>query len=257
MAASAIQLGGTLAKLGITELLQHSLRLKNAKTENAAIAGVVAPYDQDLQAIVNAYNSGAADPATCVAALQQLDSRIYNQLRSGTITAGGAPIPGTAWSDSVGLAGKCNKQCTAGCCVYFGDLGPPLSLAQIAMGGKGGRWGTNDPRWKGNGLIVVPEVFASKYGGQDRPSYTIQITTPPLVNSAASSIKNTVNSLLGLTPSTPSNALSQVLSTPPSGGALGTVPSTGGPTSGLNLTYVVLGAFALFGLLLVALVAKK
>jgi hypothetical protein len=244
----------------INELLQHSLRLKNAKSENAAIPPVVAAYDGDLQAIVNAYNNGDASPQTCIAALQQLDANIYNQLRSGTLTAGGAPIPGTAWDDATGFAGKCNKQCTAGCCVYFGDLGPPLSLAQIAMGGQGGRWGTNDPRWKGNGVIEVPEVFASKYGGQDRPKYTITISAPPIGAQVSTSLKNTINSLLGLAPTTPTDPLGEIIS-----GTSGTAPlgTQGGPLGfssspgGLNLTYLVIGGFGLGFLLLLALVMRK
>jgi len=261
MAVAAVpaltKLGGVLAKFTVKELLQHSLRLKNAKTENAAIPPVVAAYDADLNAIVNAYNSGQADPSTCITALQELDASIYNQLRSGTISGGGAPIPGTAWDDATGFAGKCNRQCTAGCCVYFGDLGPPLSLAQIAMGGAGGRWKTNDPRWKGNGTIQVPEVFASKYGGQDRPSYTIQITKPPVGQQVTTSLKGTINSLLGLTPPSTGDPLRDVLEGP-SSAPIGTVGA--GPlgfSSGPNLTLLLLGGFGLGFLLIIALVARK
>src|SRR5260370_15171486 len=90
--------------------------------------------------------------------------------------------PGTAWSESVGVSGKCNSLCTAGCCIYYGDLGPPLSLAMIALGGSGTLWHANDPRISSGAsgvTIQVPQVYASKYGGTNRAAYTITILNWP------------------------------------------------------------------------------
>jgi hypothetical protein len=75
------------------------------------------------------------------------------------------------------MAGKCDKTCTAACCVYYGDLGPVLSNLITAAGGQG-KWGANDPRLSmqaGGAVIQVPEVFASKYGGIDRKGYQITL----------------------------------------------------------------------------------
>lgn len=193
MAAAAPTLGASLATAGISSaigiigsiggalLAAHTARLKAAQSENAAVATIIAPYDADIRNIVNAYNSGQATAAQCVAALQQMDQNIVAYLKSGVKASG------TAWSDATGSQGKCDKTCTAGCCVYYGDLGPPLSLLQIAMGGGGNSlWQQNDPRFSeqpGGYVITVPQVFASKYGGTNRPSYTLQVlkkATSPL-----------------------------------------------------------------------------
>lgn len=170
-----------ISLIGGALLAAHTARLKAAQSENAAVATIIAPYDADIRNIVNAYNSGQASAAQCIAALQQMDQNIVAYLKSGVKASG------TAWSDATGSQGKCDKTCTAGCCVYYGDLGPPLSLLQIAMGGSGNSlWQQNDPRWSeqpGGYVITVPQVFASKYGGTNRPSYTLQVlkkATSPL-----------------------------------------------------------------------------
>ena len=176
MAAAAPALVPVVVKAfsSVTSLLlgAHIARLKAAQSENAALATIIDPYDQDVKYIVSAYNSGQATAAQCIQALQTIDAKVYAYLK------GGVQKSGTAWSDASGMAGKCDKTCTAGCCVYFGDLGPPLSLLQIAMGGAGSKWGKNDPRFSeqpGGYVITVPQVFASKYGGVNRPSYTLSV----------------------------------------------------------------------------------
>ena len=184
------------------QLLQHSARLKGAQTENAGIGPVLEAFDADLSAIVSAYDNGTANASTCIAALQGLDANIYNNLRGNTVDPQGRPIPGAAWSDSIGAQGLCNKGCTAGCCVYFGDLGPVLSMASVAMGGapiRLAQWGVRDPRYSaipGGANIKVPEVFASKYGLQDRPSYTISVVAPPPATKVQQGLQSTISELL-------------------------------------------------------------
>ena len=257
--SAGITLGTAVLKIGLAQLVQHSARLAGARTENEAIAGIVDAYDSDLQTIVQAYNNGQASSALCLQALQTLDARVYNQLRSGTISAGGAPIPGTAWSDSVGMAGLCNKSCTAGCCVYFGDLGPPLSLAALAIGGRPLRaqWGLRDPRYQTtpNGAVIkVPEVFASKYGGQDRPSYTLTIQAPPAPAQVQAGLLSTVQQLLGTgSPVDPGTAAVEAIATP-SGAAPGPL---GAPGAGVSPELLILGVGFLFVALLVGVFVGK
>jgi hypothetical protein len=139
------------------------------------------------------------------------------------------------------MSGKCDKTCTAGCCVYYGDLGPPLSLAQIAMGGSGGAWGRGDPRYHQTTMgatIDVPEVFASKYGGQDRPGYSVTISRPPIVGDVLGGIQSTVSELLGEQPS----ALQGLL---PSGGTVG---------GSVNPTLLIAGVGFVFVAILLAVV---
>lgn len=156
-------------------LAGHVARLKGAKSENEAIPQVVSAFDADVQQIVAAYNNGSISGAQAVQVLQTVDAGIVSYLRKQV-----GP-PGTAWSDTSGFAGKCDKTCTAGCCVYYGDLGPVISGLEIAMGGSG-RWGVNDPRLSASttGVTVqVPQVFASKYGGVNRPGYTLTVVRRP------------------------------------------------------------------------------
>ena len=149
----------------------HTARLAAAKNENAAVAQIIAPFDQDVQQLAQLWNSGQVSPAQFIQFVQQVDTATYNYMKNLVSKSG------TAWSDTNGMAGKCDKTCTAACCVYYGDLGPVLSGMIVAAGGQG-KWGPNDPRISiqpGGTVITVPEVFASKYGGIDRKGYTVTL----------------------------------------------------------------------------------
>src|SRR5271163_3407953 len=242
MATLGISLGASALKIGIAELAAHSARLAAAKSENAGIPPVVAAFDADVAAIVAAYNNGQANASTCIQACQSVDANIQSNLKAN-ITKNGVAIPGTAWTAATGLAGKCDKTCTAGCCVYYGDLGPVLSLMQIAMGGAGGSWGRNDKRLTlttTGGTIQVPEVFASKYGGQNRPAYTITLSTPPPAAQVQSGITSTVNELLGTQPS--------VLQ--------GLIPASS-TTGSINPVLLIVGVVFVFGAILFAVIAGR
>jgi hypothetical protein len=173
MAAAAlplIQQGvSAVTKIAGALFAAHTARLAAAKNENAAVAQIIAPFDADVQSLAQLWNSGQVTPSQFISYCQQVDQATYNYMRNLVSKSG------TAWSDTNGMAGKCDKTCTAACCVYFGDLGPVLSGMIVAAGGQG-KWGPNDPRISqqaGGFVITVPEVFASKYGGIDRKGYTI------------------------------------------------------------------------------------
>lgn len=231
MAAAAVPIA-LKAVSAISSLLlgQHAARLKGAQTENAAIPPAVQAFDQDLAEILQAVNSGAATPSQAIAALQKVDQDIYNNLKALV------GKPGTAWSDSAGMAGKCDKTCTAACCVYHGDLGPVLSVSQIALGGPGGKWGASDPRLSGR-TVHVPTVYGSKYGGVNRPGYDITWNppaTPAQQAGGASGIVGTISQLISpVSTTTPSNAVVQA--------------TPAGVQSNL-LMYVLLGIVGLLGL---------
>jgi hypothetical protein len=160
----------------IGSLAQHSARLAGAKSENQALVQVIPAFDADLTQIIQAYNSGQISASQAVAALGVVDAAIKKYLMSQV------GKPGTAWNETVGISGKCNSSCTAGCCIYYGDLGPPLSLAMLALGGSGTHWGANDPRISqgASGVTIqVPQVYASKFGGTNRAGYSITILNRP------------------------------------------------------------------------------
>jgi hypothetical protein len=153
---------------------QHTARLKNAQSENQAIPAVIQAFDADLTEIYQAYTGGHASASQCIAALRDVDANIYAYLSQ----LGKSGKPGIAWSDVNGMAGKCDKTCTASCCIYFGDLGPALSDSSVALGGQKIRgWGKGDPRLSGT-TVKVPAVFASKYGGTNRAGYTLNWIAP-------------------------------------------------------------------------------
>lgn len=179
------------AGIGIVSglLAQHSARLQGARTENAAIPQVVSAFDADIAQIVDAYNTGTDTVENCIQACAVVDSNIYSYLRTLQNK------PGTAWNDSVGMAGQCNKQCTAACCVYFGDLGPVLSLMRYVMGDPSGNWGQSDPRLHGNS-IDVPTVFGSKYGGKNRTGYKITLSRS-VTASSVGAIEGAITQITG------------------------------------------------------------
>lgn len=192
MAALGISIGLSVAKqIGSLLLGAHTARLQGATNENAALVQVVPAFDQDLQEINAAYLSGTADASECIAALQKVDAAIYTYIK------GKVGAPGTAWSDTNGMAGKCDKTCTAGCCVYFGDLGPALSDSSVALGGPKIRgWGLGDPRLSGT-TVQVPTVYGSKYGGVNRAGYTLQWPKMATPVHSTTQVQQVVNTATG------------------------------------------------------------
>jgi hypothetical protein len=149
-------------------LAQHQARLKGATNENNAALAIVPAFDDFVQRLVAAYKGAQISAQQTAAALQAFDQSIFQQLR------GLVGPPGTAWSDSAGLAGKCDKTCTVGCCLYYSDLGPPLSLMRYVLGDRSGQWGASDPRLSGR-TVTVPKVYPGKYSSYSRASYTITL----------------------------------------------------------------------------------
>lgn len=150
-------------------LAAHKARLKGATTENQAVDQYVPVFDSFVSKIVNAYNTKQISAAQCAQACQQFDQALYQTFR------GFVGRPGTAWSDTNGMGGKCDKTCTVGCCVYFGDLGPVLNNISFVLGFPTGKWGQGDPRISGR-TITVPKVYPSRYSAYSRALYTIQLS---------------------------------------------------------------------------------
>jgi len=182
-------------KVGISELTQHTARLKNATAENTAMDAVIAPFDADIAAIVTAHNNGSASAATCIQACLIVDQNIFQYLYSLAQTG----KPGVAWSGptttSIGTANRpvysadCNKQCTASCCVYLNDLRPSI-FGRAGLGNAYQPYQTNgviigliELIQKGNGTLkAIPVAPPSnpKYGTYTRAAYTLQIKAPPV-----------------------------------------------------------------------------
>ena len=172
IAASAVPVVGAaimaVAAIATAILAAHQKRLTDAKNENAAVDQWIPVFDSFVTSVVNAYNSKQIDGPSAAQICQQFDQTLYSKFRSFV------GQPGTAWSDQAGMAGKCDKTCTVGCCVYFGDLGPVLNNMSYVLGFPTGKWGKGDPRISGR-TITCPKVFPSKYSSYAREAYSVTL----------------------------------------------------------------------------------
>lgn len=146
----------------------HKARLQGATNENEAVDRYIPVFDSFVKQATDAYNSGQISAGQCAQICQQFDQALYQTFR------GFVGHPGTAWSDTAGMAGKCDKSCTVGCCVYFGDLGPVLNNISYVLGFPTSKWGKGDPRISGR-TVTVPKVYPSKYSRFTRPLYSITL----------------------------------------------------------------------------------
>ncbi len=159
---------GAVAAVAAALLAAHEKRLHDAKNENEAVDQWIPVFDSFVTSVVNAYNTKQINAQYAAQICQQFDQTLYSKFRSFV------GQPGTAWSDTNGMAGKCDKTCTVGCCVYFGDLGPVLNNISYVLGFPTGKWGKGDPRISGR-TITVPKVFPSKYSSYTRAQYTVTL----------------------------------------------------------------------------------
>ena len=159
---------GIIVGIATTLLAQHKARMQGAKNENAAVDQYVPIFDSFVRQLVAAYNAKQCTAAQAANAAQQMDHYIKQTFQSFV------GQPGTSWNDTIGYQGQCNKQCTVGCCVYYGDLGPVLNNISFVLGFPTGRWGQGDPRISGR-TITVPKVYPSKYSPYTRELYTLRL----------------------------------------------------------------------------------
>ena len=239
MATAAI---GIIAKLGLSELTQHTARLKGAVNENAATDQLIPAYDADLKQIGSAYTLGQATAADCYAAIAKVNSYCYTYLKAQT------GKPGTAWLDrgttlTISSVPACNKACTVGCCVYYNDLNVGLYNLQAAIQTEEGFPTVQNDGHTGPDAYI-PEVYPPSnkaYGNYARPSYHIVVSKPPITGQVQATITSTIDSFLGNS----STGINLPVTT-----SAGTVPSASAPnTSLLFLGVGVVGLAVLFALL--------
>lgn len=160
---------GIVVSVAAALLKAHQARLKGAKNENQALDMYIPVFDSFVSQLAQAYNSRQTTAADAAAAAQQFDRSLYNSLRA--LTGG----PGTAWNDVTGMAGKCDKGCTASCCIYFGALGPVLNDISSVLGFPTGKWGGSDSGRISGRTITAPKIFPSKYSSFTREAYTLNL----------------------------------------------------------------------------------
>jgi hypothetical protein len=197
------QLASSVLQAGLSLLAQHTARLQAAENENAALDALIPAWDADVRAIVAAYNSGTL-LSECVQALTIVDNNAYSYLQKQI------GKPGTAWNGS----GQCNKQCTAGCCVYYNDLhsaiygpsGAPYNGSSAAANGACGlipamNAGKGcDPTHPGQ--CYIPEIFPpsdTAYGNYSRAGYYLTVSKPPAKTNTAAQVLTVSGSGTSLT----------------------------------------------------------
>lgn len=148
-------------------------RAAQAKNENAAVAQAVPGWDQMVAALVNAYNNGSISSSDVFTGLQAAWNNFWaevgpqvqpgrNGCQSGTLPQF-PTAPGRSFCTG-------DKNYGAGCCVAYDDLLNSsinmLNAVKIA-----------DNTGKPTPALILG-VFASKYGGVNRPQYTVTFARP-------------------------------------------------------------------------------
>lgn len=171
-------------------LAAHAQRAAEAKNENQAVNLGVSGFDQGLQQIQQAFNSGAEDAPTCAQAAALLLTNYWAEVaphiqpgRNGC--AGGASCPGQNIP-----ANYCSGNIGAACCVGCESLersinGPDGVLAALG--------GTSTSK-NGPTAADIYQVFSSQYGTTGRSGYTVTFTPPA---GGAGGVTSALTSLTG------------------------------------------------------------
>lgn len=173
--ASAIPIAGAAFSALISAFAAASAkRAKQATNENTAVTQAIPGWDASVTQIVNAYNTGQISAGQVEQALDAIMQNYFaetgpqiqpgrNGCQSGSISKEQAD------SQYPGMA-QCSGSWGAACCVGYADLWNGVNNMLYAVN-------QADSSGKPSSAII-PAVFASKYGGANRPSYTVTFIRP-------------------------------------------------------------------------------
>jgi hypothetical protein len=135
---------GAVAGLAIILWQKHEVRMKDATNENAAWNTIYPDWISSYQQIIDAYNAGQLDNVTAAAELDSLRALVYQDAVKfqgmpgidwlGGNLNGGAPI-GLSNSQKIWQV-TCNAQCTIGCCLFNGVVGPNTERGKAMLLGQ-------------------------------------------------------------------------------------------------------------------------
>ena len=192
-----VSVGLDVLKIGIQQLLGHSVRLKDATNENSAATQAIPAFTKDVQETVAALNAGSIDASEAISHIQQQQQAIYTYLRKQV-----GP-PGTAWLEGA-APWTCDKTCTVGCCLYYSFVNVVAGrLVALLQAGKY------------PASFNLPTTYKSKYGYPGSQQMTLTVNPPkvsPVVsllggsNSVPASISGLEKSV-GLSGVSPTNLL--------------------------------------------------
>jgi hypothetical protein len=178
-ALSAIPVvGAAFAAIASVLIAASQKRAQEAESENQAVAQGVPAWDQAVATIANAFNAGQITAAEAqqgfALTLSNYWSEVTPQIQPGRNGCnGGKSCPASANVNSDNATGTtapssyCSGNIGAACCVGCSDLALSVSNLNYAasIAEKTGKPAT----------AFIQTVFASKYGGVNRPSYFITL----------------------------------------------------------------------------------
>jgi hypothetical protein len=157
---------GAIIGVGLVLWQGHLARAKGAKDENAALNVLVPGFQGSVQAEFDALNGGQVSPTTALQDLEAIRVSYWAaiapyQKGAGQHTHPCTPNPAGRCDRGDGYgATKCDKTCTAGCCVGCGAIEPIICNAKSII-------------MAGGGSFKTPVIGGSKYGYSGSPSYVL------------------------------------------------------------------------------------
>jgi hypothetical protein len=142
-------------------------RAKQATTENAAVALAVPGWDQAIAQIVAAYNNGGLSASQTVTLIGQAWQNYWSEV-GPKIQPGRNGCQSGAVTQPSGVSFCGGTTYGAACCVGYDDLKNSNNNMVYAVN-QAANTGKPTP-------AVILAVFASKYGGINRPQYTVTFT---------------------------------------------------------------------------------
>jgi hypothetical protein len=182
-------IGAAFKALSSVLLAASAARAKAATSENAAVAAAIPGWDTAVGQIAAAYNNGSITYTQAqqlfVTTIQNYWAEMQGKIQSGrngcNYGANCPPVPSptaaNSFNDTAGQvyqagggANYCSGSIGAACCVGCADL--VLSVSNL-------QWAVAQAAKTGNpSSAFIQTVFASKYGGANRPSYQVTFTPP-------------------------------------------------------------------------------
>lgn len=192
LGAGAAVTGGIGVVVGIAAMLwaQHEQRMKDATDENSAWNVIYPDWSDAMQQILSAYNTGQITASNCAAEFESLKALVYQDAQKFKNQ------PGISWNSTVGLSNsqkiwqvQCTKQCTIGCCLFNGMVGPNIERAVALVTGQPVMvFGSGTPQNIQTNSFTVPSVSPnSTYGFNGAPSFVMAVNPPAGSNSATGS----------------------------------------------------------------------
>lgn len=143
-------------------------RAQEATSENTAVAAAVPAWDKNVATIANYYNTGQISASGVATALDAIWANYWSEV-SPQIQPGRNGCQSGQVTQPAGVS-FCGGSYGAACCVGYDDLKNSNVNMKYAVS-QADNTGKPTP-------AAILEVFASKYGGINRPAYTVTFIRP-------------------------------------------------------------------------------